>query len=64
LIRDAGAAAHSFDYLQKIVAVDAVLTKQFARAFFFVSKREQQMLRRDVLVLHRLRLFCEAVKSG
>jgi hypothetical protein len=58
LVGDANAAARLFDNLEKIVAIDAMLAENLARvACFLISNRQEQMLRRDVLVLHRIGLF-------
>ena len=58
LVCDARAAAHFVDHFREVFAVDAVLAQDAARrAVLFVGDGEQQMLGRDVLVLHLLGLL-------
>src|SRR5205807_2580152 len=55
LIGDARAAACLFYRFQQVVAADAMLTQNLSGlTIFFICNRQQQMLSRDVLILHLL----------
>src|SRR6185369_11098751 len=64
LIGDSRAAAHLFDHFEQIVSRDAVLTEDFARiAVLLFNDRQQQVLGRDELVLHLIRLLLRRGKE-
>ena len=64
LIGNPRAAARLLDHFQQIVAINAVLTQDLSRfTVFLVSDRQQQMLGRDVLVLHLLGLLSARRKN-
>jgi hypothetical protein len=64
LIGDPRAAAHLLDHFEQIVSRDAVLAQDLAGvAVFLFDDREQQVLGRDELVLHLVRLLLRRGKD-